>query len=112
MPPATAAISSASFFGDRPNPQDQEVHAWDTVQEKLSLRDRFGLTLTFTPFTQGDYLATVEHLAQRLGFTQSLDALRRQALIWAQQQNGFSGRTARQFLDAVRAGLVKDSDGL
>lgn len=100
------------FFGDRPNPQDQEVHAWDTVQEKLSLRDRFGLTLTFTPFTQGDYLATVEHLAQRLGFTQSLDALRRQALIWAQQQNGFSGRTARQFLDAVRAGLVKGNGGL
>ncbi|MFS8794487.1 DUF815 domain-containing protein, partial [Synechococcus sp. R55.8] len=64
------------------------------------------------PFTQGDYLATVEHLAQRLGFTQSLDALRRQALIWAQQQNGFSGRTARQFLDAVRAGLVKGNDGL
>jgi hypothetical protein len=51
-------------------------------------------------------------LAQRLGFTQSLDALRRQALIWAQQQNGFSGRTARQFLDAVRAGLVKGNGGL
>ena len=95
------------FFADRPNPQDQEVHAWDTVQEKLSLRDRFGLTLTFPPFTQDDYLATVEHLAQRLGFAQSLEALRRRALIWAQQQNGFSGRTARQFLDAVRAGLAK-----
>ncbi len=98
------------FFADRPNPQDQEVHAWDTVQEKLSLRDRFGLTLTFPPFTQDDYLATVEHLAQRLGFTQSLEALRRRALIWAQQQNGFSGRTARQFLDAVRAGLAKGNE--
>ena len=95
------------FFGDRPNPQDQEIHAWDTVQEKLSLRDRFGLTLTFAPFSQADYLATVEHLAQRLGLSQPLDTLRRQALIWAQQQNGFSGRTARQFLQALQAGLVE-----
>jgi predicted AAA+ superfamily ATPase len=95
------------FFGDRPNPQVQEIHAWDTVQEKLSLRDRFGLTLTFAPFSQADYLATVEHLAQRLGLSQPLDTLRRQALIWAQQQNGFSGRTARQFLQALQAGLVE-----
>lgn len=95
------------FFADRPNPEDQEVHAWDTVQEKLSLRDRFGLTLTFTPFTQADYFATIEHLANKLGYAHDPEALRRQALIWAQQQNGFSGRTARQFLDAVRAGLVK-----
>ncbi|MFT0817256.1 ATP-binding protein [Synechococcus sp. W60.3] len=95
------------FFGDRPSPQDQEVHAWDTVQEKLSLRDRFGLTLTFTPFSQADYLATVEHLAQRLGLPHPLDTLRRQALLWAQQQNGFSGRTARQFLHALQAGLVE-----
>ncbi|MCF2971052.1 ATP-binding protein [Synechococcus sp. Nb3U1] len=95
------------FFPDRPNPEDQEVHAWDTVQEKLSLRDRFGLTLTFTPFTQADYFATVAHLADKLGLAHDPEALRRHALIWAQQQNGFSGRTARQFLDAVRAGLVK-----
>ncbi len=95
------------FFGDRPSPQDQEVHAWDTVQEKLSLRDRFGLTLTFAPFGQTDYLATVEHLARRLGLDPSGEALRRQALIWAQQQNGFSGRTARQFLHALQAGLVE-----
>ncbi|MGQ9838798.1 MAG: ATP-binding protein [Cyanobacteriota bacterium] len=95
------------FFPDRPNPEEQEVHAWDTVQEKLSLRDRFGLTLTFTPFTQADYFATIQHLVNKLGLAHDPKALRRQALIWAQQQNGFSGRTARQFLDAVRAGLVK-----
>lgn len=95
------------FFGDRPPPQEQEVHAWDTVQEKLSLRDRFGLTLTFAPFGQTDYLATVEHLARRLGLDSSGEALRRQALLWAQQQNGFSGRTARQFLQALQAGLVE-----
>ncbi|HEY9846325.1 MAG TPA: ATP-binding protein, partial [Candidatus Caenarcaniphilales bacterium] len=38
------------FHGDRPRPKDsEEVHAWDTVQEKLSFSDRFGLTLTFEP---------------------------------------------------------------
>ncbi len=90
------------FFQDRPNPSDTEIHAWDTVQEKLSLRDRFGLTLTFAPFTQADYLATVDHL-MHLKPHIDLDpqVIRRQAIMWAQQQNGFSGRTARQFVDSL-----------
>lgn len=89
------------FFTDRPQPSTEEVHAWDTVQEKLSLRDRFGLTLTFTPFTQADYLATVRQILKRED-----EALESAALIWAQRQNGFSGRTARQFVDALEAGLI------
>jgi len=41
------------FFDDRPRPKDaDEVHPWDTVQEKLSFSDRFGLTLTFEPADQ------------------------------------------------------------
>ena len=47
------------LFADRPNPSDREVHAWDTMQEKLSLSDRFGLTLTFPPFSQANYFETV-----------------------------------------------------
>ncbi len=113
-PPANVRLYATSnrrhlireFFPDRPSPENQEVHAWDTVQEKLSLRDRFGLTLTFTPFTQAEYLATVEHLARQRQLPYDPNALHRPALIWAQQQNGFSGRTARQFLDALQAGLV------
>jgi hypothetical protein len=90
------------FFTDRPKAANEEVHAWDTVQEKLSLSDRFGLTLTFAPFSQSDYLATVEHLARVFAVELASDELRRQALIWAQQQNGFSGRTARQFVNWLR----------
>jgi len=43
------------FFGDRPS-ANEEVHAWDTMQEKLSFSDRFGLTLTFEPADQPTYL--------------------------------------------------------
>lgn len=93
-------------FDDRPNPTNREVHAWDTVQEKLSLSDRFGLTLTFTPLTQADYFAAVEHLARTFNVSEDVETLRREALKWAQQQNGFSGRTARQFIDRLRGSLA------
>ncbi len=94
------------YFADRPRPAEEEVHAWDTVQEKLSLRDRFGLTLTFLPFGQQQYLDTLEYLRQRLQIDGEPQEIRRQALIWAQAQNGFSGRTARQFLDYWQSGLI------
>ncbi|MDX2271712.1 MAG: ATP-binding protein [Cyanobacteriota bacterium] len=94
------------YVADRPNPSDQEIHAWDTLQEKMSLRDRFGLTLTFTPFRQTDYLSTVDHLMANRGLSGQQEIVQRQALMWAQQQNGFSGRTARQFVDAWQAGLL------
>ncbi|MGK7907080.1 MAG: ATP-binding protein [Synechococcus sp.] len=99
------------YFADRPNPSNDEVHAWDTVQEKLSLSDRFGLTLTFPPFTQESYFATVEYLAQLRELSNSAQDLRKRALTWAQQQNGFSGRTARQFIDKLqRADMVITPD--
>ncbi|MGK7913051.1 MAG: ATP-binding protein [Synechococcus sp.] len=90
------------YLVDRPNPADDEVHAWDSVQEKLSLSDRFGLTLTFPPFTQVDYFETVYHLAELRKIERSQEELRQWSLTWAQQQNGFSGRTARQFIDRLQ----------
>ena len=95
------------FFGDRPRPSaSDEIHAWDTVQEKLSLSDRFGLTLTFEPADQPTYLTIVHHLAQRAGITLDTTELEHQALQWATRHNGRSGRTARQFIDALQAKLV------
>lgn len=87
------------FFGDRPDPSQGEVHAWDTLQEKLSFSDRFGLTLTFEPPDQDTYLAIVEHLAQAAGLNLDQPTLHAQALQWATRRNGRSGRTARQFID-------------
>ena len=97
------------FFGDRPRPSNntEEVHAWDTVQEKLSFSDRFGLTLTFEPADQNTYLTIVRHLATQAGITLSQADLDSRALQWATRHNGRSGRTARQFVDFLQAQLNK-----
>jgi uncharacterized protein len=91
------------FFSDRPRPQNEEVHNWDTVQEKLSFSDRFGLTLTFEPADQQTYLTIVRHLAVVEGINISPEELEYQALQWATRHNGRSGRTARQFINFFRA---------
>ncbi len=94
------------FFGDRPRPSDaDEIHSWDTVQEKLSFSDRFGLTLTFEPADQDTYLAIVRHLAQQADLTLEPEQLEFRALQWATRHNGRSGRTARQFVDFLEAEL-------
>ncbi|MFN6464771.1 MAG: ATP-binding protein [Nostoc sp. DedVER02] len=94
------------FFVDRPTPKDnEEVHAWDTMQEKLSFSDRFGLTLTFEPADQKTYLKIVQHLATQAEINITQEDLEFQALQWATRHNGRSGRTARQFIDFLKADL-------
>lgn len=104
------------FFSERPRPSDQdEIQAWDTLQEKLSFSDRFGLTLTFEPADQTTYLAIVQHLAQQAAIPLPEPELTHRALQWATRHNGRSGRTARQFIDALRAELelpAAPTDGL
>jgi uncharacterized protein len=94
------------FFVDRPAPKDnEEIHAWDTMQEKLSFSDRFGLTLTFEPANQKTYLKIVQHLAAQAEINLTQEDLEFQALQWATRHNGRSGRTARQFVDFLKADL-------
>lgn len=94
------------FFGDRPRPSAAtEIHAWDTVEEKLSFSDRFGLTLTFDPADQARYLEIVRHLAGQRRLTLPLEELDAQALQWATRHNGRSGRTARQFIEHLHPQL-------
>ena len=88
------------YFADRPRPQDaDEIQMWDTVQEKLSFSDRFGITLTFEPADQIKYLDIVHHLAMSAQLPIQRDDLEHRALQWATRHNGRSGRTARQFID-------------
>ncbi|MGB3695535.1 MAG: ATP-binding protein [Spirulinaceae cyanobacterium] len=95
------------FFADRPRPRDNdEVHAWDTMQEKLSFSDRFGLTLTFEPANQDTYLTIVNHLAKQAAIKLSSEELEYHAKQWATRHNGRSGRTARQFIDFLQADLA------
>ena len=95
------------FFGDRPPPAEaEEIHAWDSVEEKLSFSDRFGLTLTFEPADQNTYLTIIRHLAASVKINLSPQDLEFRALQWATRHNGRSGRTARQFIDFLRAELA------
>jgi len=97
------------YFADRPRPSDQEeVHAWDTVQEKLSFSDRFGLSLTFEPPNQDTYLDIVHHLAQLEQISLSQEDLDFRAKQWATRHNGRSGRSARQFIDFLKGELATD----
>lgn len=99
------------FFADRPSPKENdEIHAWDTMQEKLSFSDRFGLTLTFEPADQKTYLQIVRHLALKAEIGISQEDLERQALQWATRHNGRSGRTARQFVDFLKSDLALSRD--
>jgi uncharacterized protein len=88
------------YFADRPRPQDaDEIQMWDTVQEKLSFSDRFGITLTFEPADQPKYLEIVHYLANSAQLLIDRDDLESRALQWATRHNGRSGRSAKQFID-------------
>ncbi len=86
---------------DRPDPLDDDVHAWDTFNERLALSDRFGLTITFPTTNQKRYLAIVRGLAAQEGV--AFEDLEQKALHFAQWGNGYTGRTARQFVDHLHS---------
>jgi len=90
-------------FSERESSADDDVHARDTMQEKLSLAARFGLRLTFPPPDQARYLEIVAGLAGERGLTVSAEDLRERALLWDRWHAGRSGRTARQFVDELEA---------
>ena len=96
-------------LSDRPEPADDDPRAGDAVQEKLSLADRFGLTVIFGAPDQDLYLGIVTHLAAERGLGLPQGELRARALRWALWYNGRSGRTARQFVDALE-GEVRSAD--
>ena len=92
-------------FSDRAGILDGEVHPKETLQETFSLSDRFGIRVTFVSPSQAQYLAIVAALAAQRSLPIDAAALRARAITWAQQQNGFSGRTARQFVDFLEGEL-------
>ena len=75
---------------------DGQLHPSDSIEEKISLSDRFGLWLSFHPFTQDQYLAVVEQTLLARAMEMSEDA-RIEALRFATQRGSRSGRIAVQF---------------
>lgn len=77
---------------------DGDLHPGETVEEKISLSERFGLWVSFYPFKQDDYLAIAGHWLAHFGCTpQQIDDARGDALRWALQRGSRSGRVAWQF---------------
>lgn len=92
-------------FADR---KSDDVHAHDNMEEKLSLADRFGITVTFLSPDQETYLKIVEGLARQHDIRMERDELRQRALKWVMMHNGRSGRTARQFIDHLIGELARE----
>ncbi len=77
---------------------DDEIHPGEAMEEKISLSERFGLWISFYPFTQDDYLAVVGYWARSFGVSEKrIAASERDALNWALGRGSRSGRVAWQF---------------
>ena len=78
--------------------EDGEVHPGEVIEEKVSLSERFGLWVSFYPFSQDEYLAIVaEWLRSFKVGAEAIAAARQEALIWALERGSRSGRVAFQF---------------
>ena len=81
-----------------PHGDDGDLHPGETVEEKISLSERFGLWVSFYPFKQDDYLEIANHWLAHFGCdTAQIAAARGDALRWALQRGSRSGRVAWQF---------------
>ncbi len=78
--------------------EDGEVHPGEVVEEKISLSERFGLWVSFYPFSQDEYLAIAAEWLRSFGVAaQAIAAARQEALVWALERGSRSGRVAFQF---------------
>ena len=78
--------------------EDGEVHPGEVIEEKISLSERFGLWVSFYPFTQDEYLAIVAEWLRGFGVgAEAIAAARQESLVWALERGSRSGRVAYQF---------------
>ncbi|HEX7438035.1 MAG TPA: ATP-binding protein [Caldimonas sp.] len=78
--------------------EDGEVHPGEGVEEKISLSERFGLWVSFYPFSQDEYLAIVAQWLRGFGVdAAAIAAARQESLVWALERGSRSGRVAFQF---------------
>jgi predicted AAA+ superfamily ATPase len=78
--------------------EDGEVHPGEVIEEKISLSERFGLWVSFYPFTQDEYLAIVAQWLRGHGVNEdAIAAARQESLVWALERGSRSGRVAFQF---------------
>ncbi len=78
--------------------EDGEVHPGEVVEEKISLSERFGLWISFYPFSQPEYLAIVAQWLRHFGVDEgTIASAAQESLVWALERGSRSGRVAYQF---------------
>ncbi len=87
--------------------EEGELHPGEAVEEKISLSERFGMWISFYPFSQREYLEIVAQWLRHFGTDEAaIAAARQEALVWALERGSRSGRVAQQFArDFVGRGL-------
>lgn len=90
------------MWSDRKMSSD-DVHGADTMQEKLSLADRFGVTIWYGSCNKDEYMDIVEKLAEEAGVQMDTEDLKSRALRWEIARGGFTGRSASQFVKYLMA---------
>jgi predicted AAA+ superfamily ATPase len=81
--------------------ESDEIRPSDTVEEKVSLADRFGVRLGFYHISQNTYLEIVDHFARCGGITLSSNELHARAIEWSLASGGRNGRIAEQFIRSL-----------
>lgn len=82
--------------------ENEDMHESDSTNEKLSLSDRFGITLTFGTPNWNEFNAIVEGIASKENIALDREKLKKEAVKWEMSNNARSGRTARQFIDYIK----------
>lgn len=84
-----------------------DVHASDSIEEKLSLSDRFGITVSFYSPDQKEYLKIIDGIVEARGLEVDTEYLHAEALKWVRWHNARSPRTAKQFINWLEGDLKK-----
>ena len=92
------------FFSERG--KDDEITAEESIQEKTSLSERFGLRIPYLSLNQADYLSLVDQLAQKARLPFEPKHLHRMALQWEMYHPGRTPRTARQFIASLSSNEI------
>lgn len=90
--------------------EGDDVHHADGMQERLSLADRFGLTITFSSPDKEMYLDIVKGIAKQEQLSISEHELVEEAIRWELRQNGRSGRAAKQFIQSIQSKNFKQKE--
>jgi uncharacterized protein len=93
------------------NERGTAIHPGESVEEKVSLSDRFGLWLGFHPCSQETYLAMVDRYARHFALDVEAQELKHRALEWATTRGSRSGRVAWQFIQDLAGRLGRQLDG-